>query len=119
MDREAVHDVAPWDLHARNCPEPVPTELCPGAGSAVIGGDRTRAAMLATGVHPRRRGRCMRQRARRRLRRAYGGDGPVSARTDCPVAWAHRFAPVSSTCAAGMDSPCNSIFLRLAMAVME
>ena len=25
----------------------------------------------------------------------------------------HRFAPASSTCAAGMDSPCNSIFLRL------
>ena len=49
MDREAVHDVAPWDLRARNRPEPVPTELRPGAGSAVIGGDRTRAAMLANG----------------------------------------------------------------------
>ena len=31
----------------------------------------------------------------------------------------YRFAPASSTRAAGMDSPCNSIFLGLRMAVME
>ena len=40
-------------------------------------------------------------------------------RSDRPASSPPRFAPASSTCAAGMDSPCNSIFLRLRMAVME
>ena len=44
---------------------------------------------------------------------------PALRRSDCPASSPHRFAPASSTCAAGMDSPCNSIFLRLRMAVME
>ena len=45
--------------------------------------------------------------------------GRALRRSDYPACSAHRFAPASSTCAAGMDSPCNSIFLRLRMAVME
>ena len=45
--------------------------------------------------------------------------GRALRRSDCPAPSPHRFAPASSTCAAGMDSPCNSIFLGLRMAVME
>ena len=44
---------------------------------------------------------------------------PALRRSDCPASSPHRFAPASSTCAAGMDSPCNSIFLGLRMVVME
>ena len=53
--------------------------------------------------------------ARRRLRSTW----PGLAAQRLPRFFAARFAPASSTCAAGMDSPCNSIFLRLRMAVME
>ena len=55
--------------------------------------------------------------------RAHGaggsGDGLASQRSDCPAPSTRRLAPAWSACAAGMDSPCGSIFLRSRMAVMD
>ena len=108
MDREAVHDCAPRGGCGRHGPGPVGGD---GARAPSMEGAvalRAAAGAAAGSVHS----------AQRTVVSAAVG-GRALRRSDCPAPSLHRFAPASSTCAAGMDSPCNSIFLRLRMAVME
>ena len=104
MDGEAVHGCAPRGGCGRHGPGPV------GGGGARAPSMEGAVAFLAAAgsVHS----------AQRTAGSASHG-GRALRRSDCPAPSPHRFAPASSTCAAGMDSPCNSIFLRLRMAVME
>ena len=108
MDREAVHDCAPRGGCGRHGPGPVGGD---GARAPSMEGAvalRAAAGAAAGSVHS----------AQRTVVSAAVG-GRALRRSDCPAPSLHRFAPASSTCAAGMDSPCNSIFLGLRMAVME
>ena len=108
MDREAVHGCAPLGGSGRQ-------------GPGAVGGDGARApstegAVALRAVAGAASGSL--HSAQRTAGSAAVG-GRALRRSDCPASSPHRFAPASSTCAAGMDSPCNSIFLGLRMAVME
>ena len=108
MDREAVHGCAPRGGCVRH-------------GPGAVGGDGARAPSTERAVALR----AVAGAASGSLHSAQRTAGSAShggralRRSDCPACSPHRFAPASSTCAAGMDSPRNSIFLRLAIAVME
>ena len=108
MDGEAVHDYAPRGGCGRHGPGPVGGDgaRAPSTEGAVA---LRVAAGAATGsVHSAQRTAVSASHGGRALRRS-----------DCPTSSPPRFAPASSACAAGMDSPCNSIFLGPRMAVME
>ena len=108
MDGEAVHGCAPLGGCVRH-------------GPGAVGGDGARAPSTEGAVALR----AVAGAASGSLHSAQRTAGSAShggralRRTDCTAPSPHRFAPASSTCAADMDSPCNSIFLRLRMAVME
>ena len=104
MDREAVHGCAPRDGCGRHGPGPV-------------GGDCARAPSMERAVALRAAAGSVHSAQRTAVSASHGGR--ALRRSDCPASSPHRFAPASSACAAGMDSPCNSILLRLRMAVME
>ena len=104
MDREAVHGCAPRDGCGRHGPGPV-------------GGDGARASSTERAVALRAASGSVHSAQRTAGSASHGGR--ALRRSDCPAPSPHRFAPASSTCAAGMDSPCNSIFLRPRMAVVE
>ena len=71
-------------------------------------------------VHDARpRGRCGRYRPEPAGSELRPGDCLASQRSDCPVPSPPRFGPASSSCAAGMDSPCKGILFRARMAVMD
>ena len=104
MDREAVHGCAPRGGCGRHGPGPV-------------GGDCARAPSMERAVALRAAASSVHSAQRTAGSASHGGQ--TLRRSDCTAPSPHRYAPASSTCAAGMDSPCNSIFLGLRMAVME
>ena len=104
MDREAVHGCAPRSGCGRHGPGPV-------------GGDCARGPSMEGAVALRAASGSVHSAQRTAVSAAVGGR--ALRRSDCRASSPPRFAPASSTCAAGMDSPCNSIFLRPRMAVME
>ena len=104
MDREAVHGCAPRGGCGRH-------------GPGLVGGDCARAPSMERAVALRAAAGSVHSAQRTAVSASHGGR--ALRRSDCTAPSPPRFAPASSTCAAGMDSPCNSIFLRLAMAVME
>ena len=92
------------------------------AGAATVGGTpryRTRPGDTPWRRAPKRGAASGSVHSAQRTAGSASHGGRALRRSDCPASSPHRFAPASSACAAGMDSPCNSIFLRLRMAVME
>ena len=92
------------------------------AGAATVGGTpryRTRPGDTPWRRAPKRGAASGSVHSAQRTAGSASHGGQTLRRSDCPACSPPRFAPASSTCAAGMDSSCNSIFLQLAMAVME
>ena len=108
MDGEAVHGCAPLGGCVRHGPGPVGGDCARAPSTEGAVALRAAAGTASGSVHSAQRTAVSASHGGRALRRS-----------DCSASSPHRFAPASSTCAAGMDSPCNSIFLGLRMAVME
>ena len=99
MDGEAVHGCAPLGGCVRH-------------GPGAVGGDGARApptegAVALRAVAGAASG-SLHSAQRTAVSASHGGR--ALRRSDCTAPSPHRFAPASSTCAAGMDSPCNGHF---------